>query len=132
VNDTHTHTENYSISEALKAVDKELSRPSVNDLIQAIQGDEAEQLQAEAAQAANRELEREAAATSAVAVAMAQQDRIHPTLLSEWTRKEVARLLHQLYADPGAEIKLGGQTMGSGFTKLNGKNAEDERDLAHG
>ena len=60
-------------------------------------------------------LEREATALSAVAVVMAQRGKDHPTLLSAWTTREIARLLHALADDPGAEVRLGDQYLGKGL-----------------
>jgi len=62
-------------------------------------------------------LEREATALSAVAVVMAQRGKDHPTLLSAWTTREIARLLHALADDPGAEVRLGDQYLGKGLEK---------------
>ena len=62
-------------------------------------------------------LEREATALSAVAVVMAQRRKDHPTLLSAWTTREIARLLHALADDPGAEVRLGDQYLGKGLAK---------------
>lgn len=64
---------------------------------------------------ANAQLERDVAAENAVYVVMRQRGVDHPTLLSKWTMNEIARLLHSLYADPAAGIKLGGQHLGAGF-----------------
>ena len=62
-------------------------------------------------------LEREATALSAIAVVMAQRRKDHPTLLSAWTTREIARLLHALADDPGAEVRLGDQYLGKGVAK---------------
>ena len=62
-------------------------------------------------------LEREATALSAVAVVMRQRGKDHPTLLSAWTMREIARLLHALADDPGAEVRLGDQYLGKGLAK---------------
>jgi len=59
-------------------------------------------------------LDREAAAISAVAVVMRQCKRQHPTRKSAWAMCEIARMLHELAADPGAEVKLGDQFLGKG------------------
>ena len=66
---------------------------------------------------ANNMLARDVAAENAVYVVMGQRGLNHPTLLSKWTMNEIARLLHVLYADPSATIKLGGQHLGAGFVK---------------
>lgn len=66
---------------------------------------------------ANRELERGAAAESAVRVVMAQLGLQHPTRISVWTMREITRLLDSFYQAPEGEIKLGGQTLGSGFVR---------------
>jgi hypothetical protein len=66
---------------------------------------------------ANNQLARDVAAENAVYVVMGQRGLDHPTLLSKWTMNEIARLLHTLYADPSATIKLGGQHLGAGFVK---------------
>jgi hypothetical protein len=68
-------------------------------------------------QEANNQLARDVAAENAVYVVMGQRGLDHPTLLSKWTMNEIARLLHSLYADPSATIKLGGQHLGAGFVK---------------
>ena len=66
----------------------------------------------------NRQLTRHATAQSAVNVVMVEQLGLaHPTLLSAWTVLEINRLLDVLYADPGGEIRLGGQALGDGFVK---------------
>jgi len=62
-------------------------------------------------------LEREATAESAVAVVMRQRGKRHPTLFSAWTTREIARLLHALADDPGAEVRLGDQYLGKGLAK---------------
>ena len=68
---------------------------------------------------ANNELARDVAAENAVYVVMSQKGLVNPTLLSKWTMNEIARLLHVLYADPSAQIKLGGQHLGAGFVKAS-------------
>ena len=66
----------------------------------------------------NALLERQATAESAVNVVMRQKGLADPTLLSAWTRMEIARLLDNLHEDPMGAIKLGGQTLGNGFTSV--------------
>ena len=63
----------------------------------------------------NNHLARSCAARAAVDLVMAQKTVQHPTLKSEWTFAEVLRLLDELYGDPSAQIRLGGQHLGAGF-----------------
>ena len=70
-------------------------------------------------------LEREATALSAVAVVMGQRGRDHPTLLSAWTTREIARLLHALADDPGAEVRLGDQYLGKRLAKTRYDNENE-------
>jgi hypothetical protein len=77
---------------------------------------------------ANRELERGAAAESAVRVVMAQLALDHPTRISVWTMREISRLLDALYSEPEGEIKLGGQTLGAGFVPSSPSKTSDAVD----
>ena len=63
----------------------------------------------------NNHLARSCAARAAVDLVMAQKTAQHPTLKSEWTFAEILRLLDELYGDPSAQIRLGGQHLGAGF-----------------
>jgi hypothetical protein len=69
----------------------------------------------------NALLARHAAADACVQIVMDQLGIKNPTLLSTWTKLEVARLLHALHQEPGGEIILGEQTLSGGFNiKSNG------------
>jgi len=74
-------------------------------------------------------LEREATALSAVAVVMAQRGKDHPTLLSAWTTREIARLLHALADDPGAEVRLGDQYLGKGIAPMPKQTTETQAEM---
>jgi hypothetical protein len=126
INATAAETDRATLASTLIAAGPPLDRP---DVLKEVEAALQPQIDADA------ELQRECLAAEAVRVTLAQKGQVVATLASAWATREIARILHGLYASDDVTAQapyMASAYQGSGLKALAARVIAAEREKAAG